>query len=218
MTGLLRLYPGWWRRRYGDEVGALLASVPRRRGDRLDLVRGALDAWLHPPGPSRIPGASALVGGGLWTALAAGILSQPVPPDWPGYLVEILALAFVSVAFLLVALIGIAIRGFDAGGRAMGLLAGLAVVAFVAWMLAIVGSMSALADAATLAAAQTTAMVASVGIGLTLVRVGDERVGSLVLLAGVTMLIPWAGAWLAFGTVWTAIGLVLVRTTTPCRT
>ena len=26
MTGILRIYPGWWRERYGDEVGALLAQ------------------------------------------------------------------------------------------------------------------------------------------------------------------------------------------------
>ena len=52
MTGVLRLYPRWWRRRYGDEMRALLEVAPARRGDRRDLVRGALDAWLHPPEPS----------------------------------------------------------------------------------------------------------------------------------------------------------------------
>jgi hypothetical protein len=173
-------------------------------------VRGALDAWLHPPVPSRIPGIAALAGGGLWTAVAAGILAQPIPPDWPGYLVEVLGLALVAVAFLLVALVGIAIRGFDAAGRLMGFQIGLAIIAFGGWMVAVVGSMSAVVDPATLAATQTLAMLSTVALGVTLIRVGDSRIGFLVVLAGVVLLLPWAGAWLAFGTVWTAIGLVLV--------
>ena len=48
-----------------------------------------------------------------------------------------------------------------------------------------------------------------VAIGL-LVRTVDERLGSLVVLAAGAMLLPWAGAWLVFGTCWTAIGLVIL--------
>jgi hypothetical protein len=46
MKGLLRLYPAWWRDRYGAEMAALLDDLPRRARLRtaLDLVRGALDA------------------------------------------------------------------------------------------------------------------------------------------------------------------------------
>lgn len=210
MTRLLLLYPRWWRARYGDEVAAVLEAVPRRQGERADLLRGALDAWLHPPTPSWIPAVAALVGGGLWTVVAAGIIAQPVPPDWPGYLVEVLGLATISVACLLVALVGLAIRGFDAAGRAMGVLIWVAVAAYGCWVIALVLAMTGVADGPTLAAAQSVAMVATVAIGLTLIRVGDGGIGSLVVLAGVTMLIPWAGMWLAFGTEWTAIGIVLV--------
>ena len=85
--------------------------MPRR--DRVDLVRGALDAWLHPPTPSRIPAVAALVGGGLWTLVAAGVVFQPAPPDWPGYLAEAVPLALVAVAFLLVATLGCALRSGD---------------------------------------------------------------------------------------------------------
>ncbi len=48
MSRWLRLYPATWRRRYGDELEALLSE--RRPGprDALDLLRGALDARLHP--------------------------------------------------------------------------------------------------------------------------------------------------------------------------
>jgi hypothetical protein len=210
VTGLLRLYPRWWRVRYGAEVGALLGSMPRRPGDRADLMRGALDAWLHPPIPSRIPALSALVGGGLWTAAAAAVIAQPVPPDWPGYLVEVLGVALVSAAFLLVAVVGIAIRGFDRAGRTMCVLAWLAIAAFVTWMVALVGSMTATVDGPTLAVAQTLAMIATAAVAVALIRFGDEWIGSLVLLAAVTMLVPWTWMWLAFGAVWTMIGLALL--------
>lgn len=47
-TGLLRLYPRAWRERYGDEFAELLSARPPSLGDRLDIVRGALDARVHP--------------------------------------------------------------------------------------------------------------------------------------------------------------------------
>jgi len=46
---LLRLYPRAWRERYGEELAAQLeAQRPLRIGVVADLVRGALDAHLHP--------------------------------------------------------------------------------------------------------------------------------------------------------------------------
>ena len=46
---LLRLYPRAWRERYGEELSAQLeAQRPLRIGVVVDLVRGALDAHLHP--------------------------------------------------------------------------------------------------------------------------------------------------------------------------
>src|SRR5688500_17431892 len=45
---LVRFYPARWRERYGEEIADLLAterpSVPRA----VDMVRGLLDAHLHP--------------------------------------------------------------------------------------------------------------------------------------------------------------------------
>ena len=41
---LLRLYPETWRSRYGAEFADLLAARPPSRRDRLDIVRGAIDA------------------------------------------------------------------------------------------------------------------------------------------------------------------------------
>ena len=48
MSGLLRLYPRRWRERYGEEFEELLAERPPSVRHRLDIVRGALDAHLHP--------------------------------------------------------------------------------------------------------------------------------------------------------------------------
>lgn len=211
MTRLLALYPRWWRDRYDDEMRALLELAPVRPRDRLDLVRGAFDAWLHPPTPSHIPALAALSGGGLWTVLAAGILAQPVPPDWPGYLVEVIPLALVSVVCLLIALVGIALRAADPGGRSSGLAVGLAVIGYLGWILALWMATAAAIDGATLGAIQAVAMVATAAIGAVVVRAGDDVVGSLVLVAAVAMLIPIAPMWLVFGAIWTAVGIVLDR-------
>lgn len=45
---ILRLYPAAWRDRYRDELEDLLGQRPMRAGDLADLVRGALDARMHP--------------------------------------------------------------------------------------------------------------------------------------------------------------------------
>ena len=140
MTGVLRLYPRWWRRRYGDEMRALLDAAPARRGDRRDLARGALDAWLHPPEPSHLPAVAALLGGGIWTMVAARVASQPVQPDWPGYLMEVVPFALVAAIFLLIAVCGIALRAADAHARATGLAIVAAIVGYGAWIVAMAGT------------------------------------------------------------------------------
>jgi hypothetical protein len=48
MNRLLGLYPRAWRERYGDELVALLEEHPATLVDLIDLIRGALDARLHP--------------------------------------------------------------------------------------------------------------------------------------------------------------------------
>lgn len=52
MRWLLKLYPPAWRRRYEEEMAALLEE--QRAGTRgvVDLIRGAADAWkIGPRGP-----------------------------------------------------------------------------------------------------------------------------------------------------------------------
>jgi hypothetical protein len=48
VTWLLRLYPPAWRRRYGREIAALLDGQPASFGTAVDLVAGAVDAWVNP--------------------------------------------------------------------------------------------------------------------------------------------------------------------------
>lgn len=45
---LLSLYPHRWRQRYEEEIGVLLEDGPLRVAVVIDLLRGALDAHLHP--------------------------------------------------------------------------------------------------------------------------------------------------------------------------
>lgn len=48
MTWLLVLYPPRWRRRYGDEVRALIDAQPFSLHASIDLIAGAIDAWVEP--------------------------------------------------------------------------------------------------------------------------------------------------------------------------
>ena len=45
---LLRFYPARWRERYGEEIADLLASEPPSVPRAVDMVRGLIDAHLHP--------------------------------------------------------------------------------------------------------------------------------------------------------------------------
>lgn len=205
---LVGLYPRAWRDRYGDEMEALIEAAKLRRRDRIDLVRGALDAWLHPPSRSRAPIIAALIGGGVWTALAAGILVQPAPPDWPGYLLEIVPLAVIAAACLLVSAAGCALRAGEAKGQSIGLATGLVVVGHVAWIGMLGATILGVVGSPALAAAQTLAMVGTMAVGLVLVRARDERIGFLLIAAPVAMLVPSTVTWLAYGAAWTAIGIM----------
>ena len=48
MMWLIGLYPPSWRRRYGRELADLIATQPASYGMAIDLVAGAIDAWINP--------------------------------------------------------------------------------------------------------------------------------------------------------------------------
>ncbi|HEX5822992.1 MAG TPA: hypothetical protein VFY18_00910 [Candidatus Limnocylindrales bacterium] len=75
MTRLVRLYPRRWRDRYEAELIDLLEQRPLSLGASIDLIRGALDAHVHPqaetvpmPWTHRLPGIAVLATGLLWCA------------------------------------------------------------------------------------------------------------------------------------------------------
>jgi hypothetical protein len=86
MSKLLHLYPRSWRDRYAEEFVALLSERPPSLADRLDIVRGAIDARLQPQlqGPDRLPdryGFSTLAGFGLLVGAAMIMANGPVRYD-----------------------------------------------------------------------------------------------------------------------------------------
>jgi hypothetical protein len=68
---LVRLYPAWWRSRYGDEFDALLAARPMTPFDVLDVALSALDTRLRPR-RTALPNTSGTNGAGAPTSLRAG--------------------------------------------------------------------------------------------------------------------------------------------------
>jgi hypothetical protein len=74
MSALVRLYPRSWRARYEDEFLGLLEARPPTMRDRVDIVRGAIDARRDQRSPNRwerpvrAAAVSAIAAGGLWIA------------------------------------------------------------------------------------------------------------------------------------------------------
>jgi hypothetical protein len=206
-TRLLRLYPAAWRRRYEAEVAAVLAERPLRPADRVDLVRGALDAHLHPERRSHVPGLCAAAGGALWCVAAATSIVQPAPPDWPGYLAETLGLLVAATVLLLGAVVGAWLRLGDAPGRIGRLGLVVAVAGHAAWA----ATLAVPAEPAALSIASAAAAIGTGLIGIALLRRDDWPVaGLLVVTADLELLGPGWPA-LGFGLGWTLVGLAMLR-------
>jgi hypothetical protein len=61
----VRLYPPAWQRRYGQELRELISTQPFSFGTALDLVAGAIDAWLNPQASTAVPAAEAKGAGAM---------------------------------------------------------------------------------------------------------------------------------------------------------
>ena len=218
MTGanLVRLYPRAWRARYEAEFLAVLEAAPTGAHDRLDIVRGALDAHLHPVEPSLVPGLSAIIGGGLWILATLPLVVAAAPPDWPGYLVEGLPVAIVAVVFLDLALAGTWLREDGRGGRIGRRVAGIGVVlgtvGQLAWAVTLAWTLAGWGYGAPLAIASTLAGIGTILVGLALARTGDWPIAGLLIVAPVLLLIPsWAlpqaATWTGFGAAWLGVGM-----------
>jgi hypothetical protein len=88
VSRLLRLYPLSWRERYGEEFLALISERPPSLADRVDIVRGSVDARLHPqlPGPDRAVDRSGFAPlGGLVLLVAAVWIGANGPVQYDAY-------------------------------------------------------------------------------------------------------------------------------------
>src|SRR5688572_8186787 len=79
MTWLLKLYPRQWRQRYGREFEELMAKQPRSLGTVVDVVAGAIDAWIYPQSSTASPVADSKGGGTMITGLKLQCAGAGVP-------------------------------------------------------------------------------------------------------------------------------------------
>jgi hypothetical protein len=207
-AGLLRLYPAAWRDRYEAELLAMLEQFRLGPRGRFDLARGAIDARLH--AATRVPARAALLAGGIWTFAGAAVVSQPTPPDWPGYLLETLPLAIVAVVSGGLALVGCWARRSDDAGRAGAAAIVLAVAGLIAWAIALAVALLGYGYGPPTAAAQDLAALGSLLVGIVLLRTGETLLGSLLTIGPALMVFAWPVAWLGFGLAWTLVGVLLL--------
>lgn len=209
-AALIALYPKPWQRRYGDELAAVLEAGGLSARDRLDVFRGAVDAHLHPSQPSPLPVILAISAGALATGHAIALAVQPVPPDWPGYLVDALPLAMLAVALILPALAGLWLRLGDADGPfgRLGIVLGLA--GHAAWLTALGAAALRVEYGPLTAVASTVAMAGTAMLGLALVGARAATLGGLLVGASLAGIAPPAIGWPTFAAAWTAIGFRLL--------
>jgi hypothetical protein len=209
-AGLFRAYPRWWRDRYEDEVAALMEARPPNLRARFDLLRGAFDAHLQGREPAKAPRgavAAALLAGGAWTIAGIASVGAPAPPDWPGYLQSSLPVALAGVLAMLVAGLGVARLAWSSNGPTLELAVLAVVLGHLAWSIALAVAILGGPYGAVTAITQSLAAVATVGLGLVLLRAGAHPIGEAVVIAGAVLLVPTPAAWLVAGALWTGIGL-----------
>jgi hypothetical protein len=204
------LYPAAWRARYGEELEAVLGEAGLSLRDRLDLVRGALDAHLHPAVPSPLPVAAAVTGSALAAAHAIALGVQPVPTDWPGYLDDALPLIVGSVAALIPVHIGLWLRLGDSDGVLGRLGIVLAVAGHVAWLAVLLAAVARVTYGPVTAAIATVGLAGTALLGVALVGHGRPLLGGLLAAAGLAGLAPPTLGWPAFAAAWTAVAAVML--------
>jgi hypothetical protein len=207
---VMGLYPRAWRNRYGAELEAVLETdgVGFRTG--LDLVRGAIDAHLHPDRPSPIPVVAAVTASALAVAHTIALSTQPVPPEWPGYLEDALPLIIGAVAALVPAVIGLWLKLGDTDGAFGRLGLALAIAGHVVWLAALLAAALRIGYGPVTAIAATVAMVGTAALGVALVGHSRVVLGALLALAALAGIAPPGLGWVLFAGAWTAIAAVLV--------
>ena len=206
---LLALYPRWWRDRYGDEIALILDARPPDLAARIDLLRGAFDAHLGGPDLDPAPrrAAAALIAGGAWTIAGVASVGSPTPPDWPGYLVTPLPVALLGAAASLVAVLAVSRLAWSSNRPSLEVAVVGTVAGYLLWAAALVVAVMGGPYGPVTAIAQSLAAIATVGLGLVLLRAGAHPVGEILLIAGAVMLLPTPAGWVVAGALWTGLGL-----------
>ncbi len=204
----LRLYPRDWRDRYAEELAAVVDARPDDWRVRLDLVRGAIDAHLHPRMPPGIGILAPLVAGGAWIAAGAATLTEPAPPDWPGYLVWTLPIGLIGAIAALRIVLTVGRRSGLRAPAITGPAVLVAAAGHAIWIVVLALALVGGPYGAITAAAQSIAAVGTVGIGLVRWRLGDHPIAEAVLIAGGAMLVPSPAAWIVAGAAWLVTALV----------
>ncbi len=223
MSRLMRLYPASWRERYEAEFIGTLEERPVGLAGSVDIVRGAIDAHLHPE----------LIGGAphIWTHRLPGLMATAAGLVWSWFYLRIVVAApeewgyGVLIAMLLMLL---AVMGDYMAPHARRI--GLTVSALIsAAVLAGVQPLSVIGDGMlNFALGAAAALLLSGGmLTLAALRAGIGAGGRWLLIAGgllvpVTIAIPAMGGFgpgdpggapamlvavLPYGTAWTLLGL-----------
>lgn len=216
MSRLLRMYPPAWRERYLEEFTELLDARPASLADRFDILRGALDAWIHPqvrradhaPAPDRQPIAwsslvPAIAGGILLIVGGVSIATSPFSAAF-GYRESEAGTAAIVLGLIAIGLSALAIARSTPGGspssmKAAAVMLGGGLLMIAGWPLLIVGFLAH--------------DVAALAFGLVAVRAGRHVLGVAIFVAGLILpsfntedgrallVIPVGALWIVAGIV-----------------
>ena len=202
MSRLVRLYPRAWRERYEDEFLGLIQDRPPSRLERVDIVLGAIDAWLHPQvrraaspehGSSDTRGikVAAIVGGLAFAAGGVSIATARFGPD--GYKDHDLGLVILIGGMVLTGIAAILAATDSRTRRTSGTM--------------IVGALAMVLPWPVLAVGFYTYVGASIGLGFLLLARG--RVVGLVLV-GIGIALSWFNTETDWALVTVPVGILWI--------
>jgi hypothetical protein len=230
MTSLLRLYPRSWRERYEAEFLVLMETRPPSVGDRVDIVRGAVDARLHPQVPGadgspvdarrRVPVAAVLatLSGAAWLAWVGVGLSEFRGWDgpMPGNAAAIALLGAIAGLLLIGAHVAVAMAAGDRLRPIGGLAVSVAAVLFL-------GAVAGAGSLGTFALIASAVVAVSLGRGTIPRWLAGAWAGSAIVTGGVMVAFVAGGGqdvrilmfMAVYGLAWLAIGGYLLARGAP---
>ena len=224
MSALVRLYPRSWRARYEPEFLDLLETRPPSVRDRIDIVRGAIDARLDAGSPrernrvSRLAAGTAISAGALWVAwMTVSVKAFDVPDPAPirdvGRWLSLLAGLSLAASHLSLGHISLGRMRAWGGGAAGLATVFFGVSAFGGGFAAIIGLASSIGLAAAVAGRSLPSWI---GVGWV--------VATVLVIAALYRLV--ASQWtdpsvmepaIAYGIAWIVIGATILMRGVPVQ-